>query len=100
ERVFANPDVTVASLADVLDVAPSRLSQLLNDNMGVSFATLINARRVDEAKRLIETAPHLTMEAVGYEAGFRSKSAFYSAFKRQTGATPASFRSHSEAPES
>ncbi|MEM6328205.1 MAG: hypothetical protein AAF791_13910, partial [Bacteroidota bacterium] len=46
ERVFANPDVTVASLADVLDVAPSRLSQLLNDNMGVSFATLINARRV------------------------------------------------------
>jgi len=34
---------------------------------------------------------HLTVEAVGQSVGFKSKSAFYNAFKKYTGQSPSAF---------
>ena len=45
-----------------------------------------------EAKDLIKSRDELSLEGIGYEAGFNSKSAFFEAFKKVTGQTPAAFK--------
>jgi AraC-like DNA-binding protein len=68
------------------------LSQLLNENLGKSFPTYINEYRVNEACKLITSNGNLSFEAIGYEAGFNSKSTFYTAFKKVKNITPADFK--------
>jgi YesN/AraC family two-component response regulator len=92
EALYQNPDIKLKDLADKLNVSTHFLSQLLNDNLGQSFAQYINTLRVEESKDLIKNNHHFTLEAIGFEAGFSSKSSFYSTFKKITGVTPAMYK--------
>lgn len=92
QTLFKNPDVKLKNLADQLNISKHYLSQLLNDNLGKSFAQYINERRVEEAKRLLIENNQFTLEAIGFEAGFSSKSTFYSTFKKIVGQTPSEFK--------
>jgi AraC-like DNA-binding protein len=65
---------------------------LLNDNLGKSFALFINEYRIEEAKHLLKENNSFTLEAIGFEAGFSSKSTFYATFKKVTGQTPSEFK--------
>ena len=60
-----------------MQVSVPQLSQFLNDNMEKSFAQYINGLRVEEAKRLLVSDNHLTMENVAELAGYNSQSTFY-----------------------
>jgi AraC-like DNA-binding protein len=90
--LFKNPDVKLKDLADELNVSKHHLSQLLNDNLGKSFAQYINELRVEEAKRLLVENNQFTLEAIGFEAGFSSKSTIYATFKKGVGQTPAEYK--------
>ncbi|WP_271784404.1 AraC family transcriptional regulator [Aquimarina algiphila] len=92
EKLFKDSTVKLKLLADRLNVSTHYLSQLLNDNLGQSFAQYINTLRVEESKDLIKNNNQFTLEAIGLEAGFSSKSSFYSTFKKITGATPAAYK--------
>ena len=72
----------------------THLSQVLNENLGHSFLDYLSGYRVRESLRLLtdENASHLTIEAVARRSGFNSRSAFYEAFRRHQGVTPADFR--------
>ena len=50
--------------------------------------------RVEKAKLLLKDAAYrdYTIDAISFESGFHSKSAFYRAFKKVTKTTPADFR--------
>lgn len=68
-----------------------QLSQVLNDNMGKNFTVFINEYRINEACNIIVSDNKLTLEGIGYEVGFNSKSTFFSTFKKLKGTTPAMF---------
>ncbi|MEL6304071.1 MAG: helix-turn-helix domain-containing protein, partial [Bacteroidota bacterium] len=95
ERSFTNPDLSLETASAHLNISPGYLSQLINAISGTSFPEFINALRVNEAKQLLMDPEYTnyTIVAIGLEAGFNSKSAFYNAFKKQSGQTPSEYRS-------
>lgn len=94
KKPFKDPNLKLQDVATELNVVPHYLSQFLNDNLGKSFSLFINEYRISEAKHLIEIEKNYTLEAIGYECGFNSKSTFFSIFKKLTGLTPATYKKH------
>ena len=62
--------------------------------MDTNFNNYINSFRVEYAKELLVTNKfsNLSIEGIGIEAGFHSKSTFYAAFKKIENTTPAQYR--------
>jgi AraC-like DNA-binding protein len=89
-----NLDLSLAQLSAAAGVSAHHASQAIAEAGGGSFYELLTARRVDDAKRrLLDPAnANVAVDVLGTEAGFRSRSAFYAAFKAATGASPAEFR--------
>jgi AraC-like DNA-binding protein len=88
EELYKNPDLKLNELARKINISGHQLSQLLNDNLGKSFAAYINEYRIDKACELIAENSSLKLEEIGYEVGFNSKSTFYTAFKKHKNTTP------------
>jgi AraC-like DNA-binding protein len=90
ERLYLDPGLSLNSLAARLDTNAHRLSQAINDGARQSFTDFVNAYRTAEAQRRLADpcSMHLTIEAIGAECGFGSKTAFYQAFRKATGQTP------------
>lgn len=90
--IYKNPELKISNLAQMLNVSSHLLSQLLNDNLGKSFSSYINEYRINEAAQKIINEPHIKIEEIGYEVGFNSKSAFFTAFKKIKNTTPLKYR--------
>lgn len=88
EGIFKKNDLRLPELADYINTSPHRLSQVLNDNLQKSFSSYINGYRIARACEMMDAGNDFKMEAVGYEVGFNSKSAFYNAFKKEKGISP------------
>ncbi|MFK8061440.1 MAG: helix-turn-helix domain-containing protein [Polaribacter sp.] len=87
-----NTNIKLKDIASKLQISSHQLSQLLNDNLGKSFAQFINEYRIEDAKQLLKENTNFTLEAIGFEAGFSSKSSFYATFKKVVGMTPSEFQ--------
>lgn len=92
KELFLNPNFTLEEAAKELKLSKHLLSQYINENLGKSFSTLIKEYRVNRARQLLETENNYTIESLGYESGFNSKSTFFTAFKKITGVTPAEYQ--------
>jgi len=92
QQLYTNPNLKLPELAEELGVSTHVLSQLLNDNLNKSFTFFINEYRVEAAKQLIKEDSPFTLESIGYECGFNSKSTFFATFKKFTKTTPAKYR--------
>lgn len=91
-QAYRKPKLTIASLAKELKMPKAKLSHFLNSHLGVSFTAYINQFRIEEAKQLLKEEGLLTIEAIGYEVGFGSRSSFFATFKQQTGLSPKKFQ--------
>ncbi|MBK8368225.1 MAG: AraC family transcriptional regulator [Bacteroidetes bacterium] len=92
KELFLNPNLTLADTAKQLNVSKHTLSQYINEKLGKSFSILINEYRVEKAKKLLQTPSAYSIESLGYDSGFNSKSTFFTSFKKATGLTPAEFQ--------
>lgn len=92
KKSYKNPNLKLNDIAKEIQVSSHKLSQFLNDNLGKSFAQFINEFKVEEAKRMLKEKHQYTLEAIGFDSGFSSKSTFYAAFKKIEGKTPAEYK--------
>jgi len=94
EQPYLKDDLSLAILAQQLDLNTNQLSQVINQKAGSNFFTFVNRYRVDAVKiKLKDTAfAHLSILGIAYECGFRSKSAFNRIFKEQTGMSPGQYQ--------
>lgn len=91
-KPFTNQGLKLDELAAQTNMTRHTLSRLLNEEYSHGFSQYVKEYRVREAQRLIATRPELSLEGIGYEAGFRSKSAFFEAFKKVVSCTPAEYK--------
>jgi AraC-like DNA-binding protein len=91
KNIYKNPNLTLSLLAQEMKIRPQLLSQFINDNLNKSYTQFINEYRIEEAKKLLKENSNLKIEAVAESCGYNSMSAFYSAFKKITGKTPANY---------
>lgn len=92
KELYCNPNITLTSIAKELNIPAHILSQFLNDNFSKSFSLFINELRIIKAKELLSVPNQYTIEAIGYESGFNSKSTFYTTFKKITEQTPSEYQ--------
>lgn len=92
KELFLNPNFNLEDAAKELKITKHILSQYVNEILGKSFSSLIKEYRVEKAKQLLETETNYTIESLGYDSGFNSKSTFFTAFKKITGSTPAEYQ--------
>lgn len=92
KKVFTDPTLKLKTVAENLNIPSHQLSQLLNDNLGKGFKPFINEHRIKEACTLLGTEHQLSLEGIGYEVGFRSKSTFFTTFKKLMNITPAQYQ--------
>ena len=94
EKLYLDSSLTIHSLANQLNSNNKYISQLINNDFKKNFVLFVNEYRIREAKELLldEANNNLTIESIGYDAGFKSKSAFNAVFKKITNQTPSEFR--------
>ncbi|MCA6074476.1 helix-turn-helix domain-containing protein [Fulvivirga sedimenti] len=93
KQLYKQFDFNLKLLSNELNSNPGYISQTINHGLGIRFNDYINQFRVEEAKRQLRSPEnkHLTIEAISELCGFKSKSTFFRAFKKETGLTPKQF---------
>ena len=91
---YLKPDLTLPILAKTVGCSVNNLSQVINSGFGTSFFDYLNRYRIEHAKELLTglDSQSNAILHVAFTVGFNSNSAFYSAFKKYVGMTPAQYR--------
>lgn len=94
EMAFLRSDLTLPKLAAIIDCSVNHLSQVINSGFGMSFFDYLNRHRIEYARKLLGDydCHNGAILNVAFAAGFNSNSAFYAAFRKCTGQTPAQYR--------
>ncbi len=80
-------------MSEKLNIPKHHLTEVLNNTLGKNFFQFVNEYRVAAVKKQLDKPNNLySIEAIGYECGFNSKSTFFSVFKTLTGQTPKNYR--------
>jgi len=96
EKPYFTQNCTINMVSNETGIPVHYISYIVNAKMERNFFDFINDFRVEKAKRLLlDTSNQFTVEAIGTECGFGSKSSFYKAFKKVTNQTPLEFRTNS-----
>lgn len=98
-EAFTNTNLTIVDLAENLKIHPKRISIAINKVQHQNFNSYVNEFRIEKVKKLLVNSglDNFSIEGMGYEVGFHSKSVFYSAFKKVTGTTPIQYKKRNSA---
>jgi AraC-like DNA-binding protein len=92
ERIYENPDLSLAGLAQRLGLTPHQLSELVNVHLGKGFSRYLREIRVAAAGRMLCAQPSASVLSIGLSVGFSAQSNFYEAFREIEGMTPGQYR--------
>ncbi len=91
---YLRSGLTLPKLAETVGCSVNILSQVINSGFGTSFFDYLNRYRIEHARKLLEDSDSQgnAILTIAFTVGFNSNSAFYSAFKKHVGMTPAQYR--------
>ncbi|MDJ0709088.1 MAG: nuclear transport factor 2 family protein [Woeseiaceae bacterium] len=93
DQVYLRPDLSLPKLAQALGCSVNHVSQVINAGFSMSFFDYVNRYRIHHAQQLLaEADARSAVLNIAFSVGFNSNSAFYAAFKKHVGLTPAQFR--------
>lgn len=94
DKLYKDPELSLNSLAEALNIKPYLLSKCLNLHFDQKFNDYINTFRIEELKALLqdEKNRNLTLLSLAFEAGFNSKASFNRAVKKLTGKSPSELK--------
>lgn len=93
EKIYTEPDLSLRGLADKLEATDKVLSKIINHQTQNNFYYYINSFRVKAFKASLEDGQNkeLTLFGLAQTFGFKSKSTFYSVFKKMESLTPSEY---------
>jgi AraC-like DNA-binding protein len=94
KKPFMDQNFRMQDMVADTGIPRHHLSALINTVYKKNFNGLINEYRVKYIKENIHSKQwsNFSLEGIGKEAGFKSRSTFLDAFKKETGMTPSTFR--------
>ena len=92
DRLYQQDDISLATVADALEVTSHQLSELINTQLGIGFSRYVRSKRLDAACKLLRANPDQSVLSIALEVGFRSQSTFYAAFKSNFQQSPSEYR--------
>lgn len=93
KKPYLNPELNMHMISMALNFPKYQITEVLNMDIGKNFFQFVNEYRVAEVKLMLEKPNNLySIEAIGYDCGFSSKSSFFTVFKRIAGLTPQQYR--------
>jgi predicted permease len=94
KRYYQDPELSLGSLAEKLELTTHELSRIINTVLKKSFNDFINEYRVQDAARKMQDPAfdHLTLLGIAFESGFNSQSSFNRIFKQATGKSPVEYK--------
>ena len=96
QKPYLNPELTINLFSKQLDISSHYVSQIINENIGMTFLDFVNNYRIEEVKNKLANGKmnHFTIMTLAYDSGFNSKTAFYSTFRKNMNQTPSQFRAN------
>jgi AraC-like DNA-binding protein len=91
EKLYMDENLTVARVADELDVRADQLSEFMSRHMQMNFKRFINQLRIEKAVKLLLDNPDANILDIAFECGFSSKAAFNAAFSSIKGMPPSRY---------
>jgi AraC-like DNA-binding protein len=94
QQAYLRPDLTLPKLSAAVNCSVNHLSQVINSGFGISFFDYLNRYRIEHARELLTRLDGQSNAIlnIAFTVGFNSNSAFYAAFKKYVGQTPAEYR--------
>ncbi|HAQ38100.1 MAG TPA: hypothetical protein DCQ58_06280 [Saprospirales bacterium] len=88
-KPYLDADFNMDSFSERTGIPKHQLTEVLSTEMQQNFFSFVNKHRIEAVKKMLVDPENLySIEAIAYDCGFNSKSAFYSVFKKQEGCTP------------
>lgn len=94
--LFRDKDLSLEKLASLLGSNRTYVSNTINKMAGTSFYTYLDTYRIKEATRILSDprlSATVSLKQLADDIGYNSPQVFNKAFKKETGATPGTYKS-------
>jgi AraC-like DNA-binding protein len=93
KKLYLNLALKLEDVANEMGVSRQKISEVLNQYMKTTFYDYINTKRVELAKKLLLDEKYDgNLLMLSLDCGFKSRSVFYTAFKKNTDLTPSQYK--------
>jgi two-component system, response regulator YesN len=88
---YTNPDLTLESVAQQLQISSVYLSRMIKQGLGTSFVGLVTEMRIKKAMMLLNST-NLQVNEIAEQVGYESQHYFSTSFKKEVGVSPNQYR--------